>query len=102
MKLYNSYCYATLQDVADSIQSSPLLGGAGIVTNGVVNVNAIDITYRYQLTDYIATVTPPDCSMLGFNNSYSGLTFDDSVELSGLGLLVLVTAFAIKVLKRGL
>jgi len=102
MPLYNSYCYETLQEIADSVQSTVFFGDGYVVDNATVSAETIIIDAVKMSTHYFYTVTPPACSDIGFNNSYSGLTVTDSLELWGLSLLVMATAFAAKVIKRAL
>jgi len=102
MYLYKSYCYETLQEIADSIQSTVFFGDGFVIDNVSVGLNTVVIDSIKLSTHYFYTVIPPLCSEIGFNNSYSGLTVSDSLELWGLSLVVLVAAFAVKVLKRAL
>lgn len=102
MNLYKSHCYATLQEVADSIQSSPDIGAGYMVSSAVVSGSNVAVTANFGASVANYTVSPPTCSQVGFNNSYSGLTVADSLELWGLALLVMATAFSIKVIKRAL
>jgi hypothetical protein len=104
MNLYNSFCYATIQDVANSIQSEPFIGSS-ILVSATVNGISIDLvletpkqTNGINVTTH--TIYPPECTQLGFNNSYSGLTTVDALELSGLALLVFVVAWGGKMLRR--
>jgi len=101
MKLYKSYCYPTLDDVALNIVSNPV-NDFGIVSSATVVDQTIDINYSVKNQNYSIIVTPPDCSKLGFNNSYTGLSTADSLEISAGITLILVTAFCLKVLKRPL
>jgi len=102
MNLYNSYCYADLQAVADQIQSHVFIGNSHTVQSVTVNGSSIDISLRFKNNYYNHTVTPPVCTELGFSSSYSGLTISDATELWGLCLVVMASAFAVKVIKRAL
>jgi len=101
MKLYNSYCYATIDEVAQNIASAPLVSG-GIIQSATVSGQSISIDYIYQQKNYTALVTPPDCTELGFNSSFTGISTADAVELSGLCVLALALAFGVKILRRAL
>jgi len=101
MKLYNSYCYNTLQNVADSIQSNLFIGDGFVITNvQVLNATDIQITSTLRNMDNFYTVTPPDCTSLGFDNSYTGITTSDAVFYGSEIAAVFVLAFTIKVIKR--
>lgn len=101
MKLYNEYCYSDLATVADVVRSNQIMGDGSIINTVVVNVNGTDLDITTDLPKSF-TITPPDCTQLGFNKTWLGISFADSQELSWLIAFVLISAFAIKVLKRGL
>lgn len=104
MYLYKSYCYADLQSVKSSIQSNITLDGFGLLQSvDVISVDKLGITYQLPDGTQSAVVyTAPSCDRLGFDNSYTGLTVSDSVDLSMMVLLVLITAWSMKVLRRAL
>ena len=102
-KLYNQYCYATTADVRDSIESQMIIPGRGIVQStsnngGVITVNYLDDSNLLQSFDF----TPPVCSQVGFDNSFTGISTVDAVEIGGLVSLALILAFSVKIVKRGL
>jgi len=99
--LYKSHCYETLSQVVSSIQSTPMLGDGYILTNAVASLNDVLITAQKELITANYTFTPPICSKLGFDNSYSGLTTVDSLELWALGSVAMAAAYASKLLRRG-
>lgn len=102
-KLYKQYCYPDTTAVGESIKSEMSIVDRGIidtvtVSQGVVTVNYFDVSNTLQSF----TFTPPICETLGFDNSYTGLTTDDALELGVLVSIALVLAFSIKILKRAL
>jgi hypothetical protein len=102
MNLHNSYCYSTLAEVRDSVWSDPDIGSGFLISDVTISGSQLLVTAKKSNTIKTYTLTPPTCSEVGFNNSYSGLTVADSLELWGLSLLVMATAFSIKVIKRAL
>lgn len=101
--LYKSYCYETVQQVADSIHSAFFLDGFGVIQSvssfgSSVTVNYLNSSGNLQNFVYqLAT-----CEKLGFDNTFSGLTRDDSLALSSGMVGVLVSAWAIKIVRRAL
>ena len=102
MNLYNSYCYPDLTAVASSMKSDFFIGGGYVLTDAVVNLTDIDITAKSGINVFTYTVTPPICTKLGFDNSYTGITTADAVELGSQVSLVLIIAWGIKILRRSL
>jgi len=101
MKLYKNYCYEDLSTVALNIESE-VINDFGIIQSATVSGSDINISYSNGQKNFTVLVTPPDCSELGFNSTFTGISTLDAVDLSGLVLLVLASAFSVKVLKRGL
>jgi hypothetical protein len=95
MKLYNGFCYTNLNKVRNTILSSPFLGDGSVITS--VTKQPPDLIIQTD-TGRTITITPPDCNNPG---DYK-ISFADSGTLAWLVASVLVTAFAIKSLKRGL
>ena len=95
-----------MEDVASSVESVGFLGDGGQI-NGVTIVGqslVINVYRRDALGNFSfinQTISIPSCTRVGFDNSYSGMTTADAIEISGLVGLVLITAWAIKSLRRG-
>lgn len=103
MYLYNSYCYSDIQSVIDSVKSRLFFDGFGFIQS-VTQTAANSLTIVYldntgKKTNSVV-VSVPACTRSGFDNSYTGLTFDDAVQLSSLVVVVLATAYAFKLLKK--
>lgn len=104
MKLYKQYCYEDISDVVDSIKSDVLIEDFGIVQNafstpaGKINVSYLDTSS--VLRSFV--FTPPECTILGFDNTYTGMSTDDAIEIGSLVTLALILAYSIKILRRGL
>lgn len=100
--LHKSYCYETLQDVADTIYSQVFLGNGDAINSASVQGTSIQIAASNQQGSYIVTTTPPSCETLGFNNSYFGV---DPVTAAQLGFacgLAILSVWAVKIGKRAL
>lgn len=95
MKLYKGYCYPDLETVRQQILSEPFLGDGSIITH-ISDYNPY--LSIYTDTRRIVLIKPPDCTSIGD----SKISFSDSGELAWLVAAVLIGAFSIKVLKRGL
>lgn len=100
MNLYDGYCYNDLDEVASQLQSKSV-GDWGFITDVTVSDPNLLINYSLRNQIFTATITPPTCTKYGFQNSYTGVTTADAVEISGMVLLVLATVFSVKVIKRG-
>lgn len=102
MYLYNSYCYATLQDVSDSIYSQVFLGNGDSISSISIVGNSLQITANNQQASYIVTTTPPACDSLGFNNSYFGIDPATAAQLAFACGLAILSVWAVKIGKRAL
>jgi len=102
MKMYNSFCYESLEAVSASIGSNYFIGDGYVVIDTTISGSNINVTARKELINQTYTITPPSCTKLGFDNSYSGLSPVDALEIGALCTLVMASAFYFKVLKRGL
>jgi len=101
MKLYNSYCYADISAVNDSVSSSVFIGDGTILTSTqILNADQISLTYSAANKSYTSVVGFPDCTSLGFDNSYTGVSISDAVEVSSLVILMFVIAFKYRMMKR--
>jgi hypothetical protein len=109
--LYKGYCYATITDTANAIQSEPTMvysTGAAQVNSYTVAGNVVTLTYGYKpfSTTAAATTTQtktlPTCANVGYLTNYSGLDLVDAVTVSWLVLLVWAMAWGIKAMRRGL
>jgi hypothetical protein len=101
--LYKSYCYETSQQVADSIHSSFFLEGFGVIQSvsgggSSLTVNYLNLSGNLSSFSYSLV----SCEKMGFDNSFSGLTKEDTLLLSGSMIAVLVSAWAIKIVRRAL
>lgn len=103
MYLYKSYCYPDIEAVANSVQSQVVLEGFGVIQSVTPVGNGLSITYLLpDLTDQSVHVTVPACDRDGFDSSYTGLTYSDAAEASGLVVVALAAAYAFKTLRRAL
>lgn len=99
--LYKSFCYETTSQVADSLHSSFFLEGFGVIQSvapvgSVLNVNYLNSNGNLLNFSYpLAT-----CEKLGFDNNFTGLTVDDSIQISSAVVGVLIAAWGIKILRR--
>ena len=123
--LYKSYCYSTMQQVADQIKSNLVLDGFGLVNNTLSNGSYINIYYRpisgtattttstsspanpygtttTQPAQQVYAFTPPTCEKLGYSSSFSGLDQKDSLLISESVVAVLILAWTFKVVSRSL
>lgn len=100
--LFKSYCYETVDQVAASVHSTfdfPL----GVMQSVVPSGSSLTITYldaNANLSNFSYPLAT--CQKLGFDNSFSGLTKDDSVVLGSALAAVLISAWAIKIIRRSL
>lgn len=99
--LYKSYCYETAQQVADSIHSAFFLEGFGVIQS----VSGIDggITVNYlNFSGNLLSFSYPlvSCEKMGFDNTFSGLTKEDTLFLSTSMVGILIAAWAIKIVRR--
>jgi hypothetical protein len=97
--LYNDYCFPSLSAVLDSVKSKPILENGDILQSATISGSSIFVNVQGS-NDFL--FTPPSCSTVGNYTSYTGLSLVDSTELAWLVVLVLVAAFSIKMMKRGL
>ncbi len=101
--LYNQYCYEDLFSVKRSIRSEMVIPDFGIVQTVSSVVKTITVDYlKPDGTTSSYSFTPPICQQLGYDNSFTGLTTNDSVEIGGYIVLALVIAYSVKILRRGL
>lgn len=101
--LYKSYCYETSQQVADSIHSAFFLEGFGVIQSVSGASSSLTINYLTSsgnLSNFSYSLV--SCEKMGFDNSFSGLTRDDSLALSSGMIGVLVAAWVIKIVRRAL
>ncbi len=101
--LYKSYCYETSQQVADSIHSSFFLEGFGVVQSVSGFGSSLTVNYLTSsgnLSSFSYSLV--SCEKLGFDNSFSGLSKEDSLALSASMVGVLVAAWCIKIVRRAL
>lgn len=102
MKLYNSFCYLDIDSVNSSVASNFFLGdGSVLVSSAVINSDQINITYERTTKTYTKTITVPDCFSVGFDNSFFGISVQDSLDAAWLSAIVLILAWGVKILKKG-
>lgn len=99
--LYKSYCYETVEQVAASIHSSFFLDGFGVIQSVTYSGSTLTVNYL-NASSSLSNFSYPlaTCEKLGFDNSFSGLTKDDSLHISESMVGVLIAAWAIKIVKR--
>lgn len=101
--LYKSFCYETAEQVAASLHSSFFLEGFGVIQSvssvgSVLSVNYLTSSSTIQNFSYpLAT-----CEKLGYDNSFTGLTKDDSLFIAQSMVGVLLAAWAIKIIRRAI
>lgn len=99
--LYKSFCYETVEQVAASVHSSFFLEGFGVIqsvnaSDSVLTIDYLDSNLNQASFSYsLAT-----CEKLGFDNSFLGLTKEDSVSIGSAVAGVLILAWTIKIVRR--
>lgn len=102
MKLYNSYCYADIAAVSNSLSSNYFIGDGQVLESvSILNANQLLATYKRQAITYDYTITVPDCTREGFDNSFFGVTIQDSIDVTWIAAGALLAVWAIKNLRRG-
>ena len=99
--LYKSFCYETVQQVADSVHSSFFLEGFGVIQSvnaagGGLTINYLDTNLNQASFSYSLA----SCEKLGFDNSFLGLTVQDSLAIGSAVAGVLIVAWSIKIVRR--
>jgi len=100
--LYKSYCYSSLDEVAQAVKSQVFTGDGSIITGAAVNGLSIDISTQLINKITVYSITPPACTKLGFDSSYTGITTADAVYYGSAVSLVLIIAWGIKIIRRAL
>ena len=103
MYLYKSYCYETVGEVAASVHSSFFIDGFGIVQSVYSNGSVLTVNYltpSNTLSSFNYSLA--SCQHLGHDQSFTGLTKEDSVDISSAMIGVLISAWAIKIIRRAL
>ena len=95
-KLYKSHCYNSTQEIANIIESEPFLGNK-IVDHTDVYPTLIRIWFVDDPSHFF---TPPNCTVLGSQQTYTGLSLPDAQELSWLVVSVLIAAVSFRYLKK--
>lgn len=96
-KLFEGYCHATIDDVANFIHSRAILPSGDYidsVTNTATVVSVYDATPTL-LFEY----TPPDCTVTGYP-SYTGITIADTTIVAWGVVTVWALAWGIRFLTR--
>lgn len=104
MYLYKSYCYQDIESVIASFQSRVILDGFGLIQE-INQISPGVLSVDYQIADgsiNTVTIELQTCERPGFDNSFTGISVEDAVELSGLILVVLAAAYSFKLLRRSL
>lgn len=100
--LYKSYCYETVEQVAASVHSAFDLP-FGVIQSVAPSGSSLTITYLDVNANPAAfSYTLATCEKLGFDNSFSGLTKDDSVLIASSMVSVLIAAWVAKIVRRAL
>lgn len=99
--LYKDYCFNTIAEVADRIVAEVFDGGGGFVDHVVVFQSTIDVYAAPDPAPASYTVTPPDCSPLGYKPWIVAEWAEVSLLLGAMSL-VIVTAWAGKMAKLSL
>ncbi|MCQ8130466.1 hypothetical protein [Methylomonas rivi] len=103
--LFNGYCYDSVDVAAETeLATEPRFTADGVYSPymaGNYTIETADMTYIFTPlvgSQQYVTVTRvyPQCAEVGYQNNYTGLTIDDSIELSWMVALVWITAWAIK------
>jgi hypothetical protein len=101
--LYKSFCYETVEQVAASVHSSFFLEGFGVIQSVSGGSSGLTVSYLHSSGNLLSFSYPvATCEKLGFDNNFSGLTKDDSVQISSAIVGVLIAAWAIKIVRRAL
>jgi hypothetical protein len=101
MKLYNSYCYTDINAVSISIGSNFFIGGGQVLTSvSVLNSDQLSISTQSPDGTNAYTITVPDCTREGFDNTYFGVSVSDAYDMWMMSAVVLATVYYIKILKR--
>lgn len=103
-QLYKQYCYQSNSEVIDSILSEMIIPEYGQVTSATNNLGDITVNYIDSNTGINSTFVfnPPNCQTLGFDNSFTGITPVEAVELSWLVVTALIAAYAVVILRKAL
>jgi len=101
-KLYNSFCYADLDSVANSLGSNFFIGDGQVLQSvTILNADQLSLSFLKEAVTNTYTITVPDCPRLGFDNSFFGVSMQDSVDVTWLSAGILIAAWAIKTMRRG-
>ena len=99
--LYKSFCYQTVEQAATSVHSSFFLEGFGVIQSVNASGSVLTINYLNSNLNQASFSYPlATCEKLGFDNSFFGLTKEDSVALGSAVIGVLIVAWSIKVVRR--
>ena len=99
--LYKSFCYETSAQVAASVHSAFFLDGFGVIQSVSGGGYDLTVTYLNSSGNLLSFVYPiATCEKLGFDNSFTGLTAADSIQISSAVVGVLIAAWSIKILRR--
>lgn len=108
MNLYNSYCYESLDFAAASFYSKAVIDNLGFLSSYSVTLPD-SVSYIYLPFSQVGNPSPvyssfvvrfPECSALGFDNSFFGVSPADAVLVSWAVVAVLLMAYKFKVIKK--
>lgn len=112
LALYNNFCYPTSNAAADAVVSEPPVNGSSGIfflntyTSGTSATTVFQgryVTYTGVTTNNISVSrTFPLCTSLGMQNSSLPLTMSEASTIFFAIILAWASAWAIKVLRRGL
>lgn len=97
--LFKDYCFETIAQVGDYVVAEVYDGGGIFIDHVVVSATDIDV-YSAPAT-FAYTITPPDCSPLGYK-PWIPAEWSDFIPLVGAMALVIFTAWGFKMGKIAL
>jgi hypothetical protein len=107
MYLYNSYCYSDINAAADSLYSSAVINGIGIIQSyNVLNLDTVQYSVlavnpiNSKSFNFVFSYTFKTCSQLGFDNTYFGLTNQDIITISWQVVLCMTIAWGFKQIRQ--
>ena len=108
MYLYNSYCYESLDSVAASFFSKGIIDNLGILQSYSV-ASSDTVSFIYLPLSQVNNNNPVfssfslrflECSAMGFDNSFFGVTPVDAFAVSWAVVAVLAAAYKFKIIKK--
>lgn len=101
MNIYSDYCYPDMTAVINSVVSQPArYEGTNIIVDTLVSVSGNTAVFNNSLGNYTRTFT--ECINVGPVVTNTMMSTSDAVQLATAIMLVWVSAWAIKVLRRAM